>query len=272
MNTKIFDRLDPDLLMKCYSKVTKPEKIHAHFNKMIYSQKEDRVQIYQTYVSLMLPKCMAEKGHGGLQGWKGTTGGRLRTSGGNCNYRSKLIQIADWMIESDITKFDDLHETILHEIAHANAWLRHGEGGHGPIWQREAKLIGCTGLRCMPNKFIAAVAESAIYKCKSLTDKCIVVKSGSKKALTMFSKKAKMPTFICKKHRLQLDFIEIKAYEPKAQEKLQKLEQFRQQHGISGLSFGNNNEVVEVEDGDVIDVDEDGEVSYAEPEICLKYD
>jgi hypothetical protein len=89
----------------------------------------------------------------------------------------------------------------------------------------------------------------------------------------MFSKK--MPTLVCKKHRLQLEFVEIKAYEPKAQEKLQKLEQFRQQHGLDGLggrSFENNKKVVVVEDGDVIEIDEDEEVRYAEPEMCLKYD
>lgn len=274
MTARVLERLHPDLLMKCYSKVTKPEIMHKHFNGMQFEKKEDRIRIYQIYVSLMLPRCMAEKGHGGLTDWKGSTGGRLKTSGGNCNYRSKLIQIADWMIESDITKFEDLRETILHEIAHANAWLKHKENGHGAMWIREAKLIGCTGLRCMPDKFIAAVAESAVYKCRYASDKCICVKTGSKKALTMFSKK--MPTLVCKKHRVPFDLVEIKPYEPNAHEKLKKLEEFRKQQGLHGLSFGNesfgNKNIIEVDDGDVIEVDEDGEIYYAEPDVCLKYD
>jgi hypothetical protein len=179
------------------------------------------------------------------------------------------------MIESDITKFEDLQETILHEIAHANTWLKHRETGHGPTWQREAKLIGSTGLRCMPKKFIAAFAESAIYKCKNPSDKCICVKTGTKQALTMFSKK--IPKMVCKKHKLQFDFIEIKSYEPNAYEKIKKLEEFKKQHGLSfginsDINSGINSDIIEVEDGDVIEVDKDGEVYYAEPEICLKYD
>jgi hypothetical protein len=273
---KILDRLDPNLLLNCYSTVTKLDKIHEHFTKMRFERKEDRIRIYNVYVSLMLPKCMKEKGYGSLSDWRGSTGGKLRTSGGNCAYGKKLIQIADWMIESDITKFEDLRETILHEIAHANAWLKHRENGHGSIWVREARLIGCTGDRCLPKKYCAVLYESAIYKCRHPDDKCICVKTGSKQALTIFSKK--MPTLVCKKHRIQFDYIETKPYEVQAPEKTQKLEEFRKQHGLKGLyGFGTDDDPIDkefviVEDGDVIEVDEEGDVYSVEPEICLKYD
>jgi predicted SprT family Zn-dependent metalloprotease len=262
---RILDKLDTDTLLNCYLSISKPDQIHRHFEKMTFdpSEMDQRIRIYNIYVKLMLNKCMKEKGHGGLIGWTGTTGGKLRTSGGNCSFQKKLIQIADWMIESDVTKFEDLRDTILHEIAHANTWLKHGVSGHGPKWNMEAKLIGCTGQRCLPKKYLAAVYESAIYKCRHPSDKCICVKTGSKQSLNMFSKK--MPKLVCKKHKAPFDYIETKAYKPK---------------GLSS-SFGNekqkesvhqSEQIIVVEDGDVIEVGQDGEVYSMEPDICLKYD
>lgn len=37
-----------------------------------------------------------------------------------------------------------LEDTLLHEMAHAEAWLRHGHRGHGPVWRRVAERVGCT--------------------------------------------------------------------------------------------------------------------------------
>lgn len=37
---------------------------------------------------------------------------------------------------------DDLWDTLLHEMAHVEAWLRHGDRGHGPIWRRVAERVG----------------------------------------------------------------------------------------------------------------------------------
>ena len=37
-----------------------------------------------------------------------------------------------------------LEETLLHEMAHAEAWLRHGHRGHGRIWRAIARRVGCT--------------------------------------------------------------------------------------------------------------------------------
>lgn len=37
-----------------------------------------------------------------------------------------------------------LEDTLLHEMAHAEAWLRHGHRGHGPVWRRIAERVGCT--------------------------------------------------------------------------------------------------------------------------------
>lgn len=37
-----------------------------------------------------------------------------------------------------------LEDTLLHEMAHAEAWLAHGHRGHGAVWRRVAERVGCT--------------------------------------------------------------------------------------------------------------------------------
>jgi hypothetical protein len=36
-----------------------------------------------------------------------------------------------------------LEDTLLHEMAHAEAWLVHGHRGHGRVWRRIAERVGC---------------------------------------------------------------------------------------------------------------------------------
>lgn len=36
-----------------------------------------------------------------------------------------------------------LRDTLLHEMAHAEAWLRHGHQRHGRLWRRIAERVGC---------------------------------------------------------------------------------------------------------------------------------
>jgi hypothetical protein len=274
----IFDKINPDLLIHCYSITTNTEKINKKFVDMKFENKQDRLIIYKTYTKLMLSKCMREKGYNGLQGWVGDLGGKLRTSGGNCNFNKKLIQIAGWMIESDITKFEDLYNTILHEIAHANAWIKHKDRTHGPVWIEEARLIGCTGDRCLPKKYTVYLSESSIYKCRHPSDKCICVKSGTKQMLTMFSKK--IPKLVCKKHNAQFDYIETKPYDPDHYKKTKILQDFAKQHGLkTSFEFGSgsgsgseSDDVIVVDDGDIIEIDYNGDVYSVEPDMCLKYD
>lgn len=41
-----------------------------------------------------------------------------------------------------------LHDTLLHELAHAEAWLSHGHRGHGGIWRQIARRVGCEPRAC----------------------------------------------------------------------------------------------------------------------------
>lgn len=41
-----------------------------------------------------------------------------------------------------------LEETLLHEMAHAEAWLAHGHRGHGGVWRAIARRVGCEDRAC----------------------------------------------------------------------------------------------------------------------------
>lgn len=61
---------------------------------------------------------------------------------GQCNYTDKRITVSKHLAQ----RFDDdaIHQTLLHEVAHALA----GPGtGHGPVWRRIADELGYVGGR-----------------------------------------------------------------------------------------------------------------------------
>ena len=62
--------------------------------------------------------------------------------------RRSVIELAlnaDLMLpENDENRTD----TLLHEMAHIEAWLLHGDGGHGEAWKECARRVGCIDLAC----------------------------------------------------------------------------------------------------------------------------
>lgn len=62
--------------------------------------------------------------------------------GGVCRYRTKTISLSRKLVP--MWSESEVRDTVLHEIAHALV----GPGnGHGPVWRRQARAIGCTGQR-----------------------------------------------------------------------------------------------------------------------------
>jgi len=61
---------------------------------------------------------------------------------GLCNYTERRITVSRYLA----AKFDDdeVHQVLLHEVAHAMAGH---EAGHGPQWKRVAREIGYVGER-----------------------------------------------------------------------------------------------------------------------------
>jgi len=41
-----------------------------------------------------------------------------------------------------------LRDTLLHEMAHVEAWLEHGSSGHDAVWKRIARRVGCEPRAC----------------------------------------------------------------------------------------------------------------------------
>lgn len=61
---------------------------------------------------------------------------------GLCNFTAKRITVSRYLA----AKFEDdeIHQVLLHEVAHAVAGSK---AGHGPIWQRTAAELGYVGGR-----------------------------------------------------------------------------------------------------------------------------
>lgn len=65
-----------------------------------------------------------------------------KTRAGLCNYTHKRITVSRYLAE----RFDDddIHQVLLHEVAHALAGPR---AGHGPRWKAVASDLGYVGKR-----------------------------------------------------------------------------------------------------------------------------
>ena len=75
-----------------------------------------------------------------------------KVSLGTCNYTNKWILLSKWYVE--LNTEDEVKDTILHEIAHALAYQRHGRAGHGHgrIWKSICREIGARPERCSKDK------------------------------------------------------------------------------------------------------------------------
>ena len=90
--------------------------------------------------------------HGLLEhGWKFRWHNK-KVALGTCSYNRKLIYLAEWYVE--LNDKDEVMDTILHEIAHALAYHRHGSAGrgHGKIWKSVCREIGAKPERCSKDK------------------------------------------------------------------------------------------------------------------------
>ena len=77
----------------------------------------------------------------GIGGWTFKWNNR-KTAFGVCSHHNKTIQLSKFLTESQ--PVGEVLDTIKHEIAHALA----GSGeGHGRVWKRYCKMVGCNGKR-----------------------------------------------------------------------------------------------------------------------------
>ena len=65
-----------------------------------------------------------------------------KTRAGLCNYTHKRITVSKYLAAK--YEDDEIHQVLLHEVAHAIAGTR---AGHGPKWKAIAKDLGYEGKR-----------------------------------------------------------------------------------------------------------------------------
>jgi len=65
-----------------------------------------------------------------------------KTRAGLCNYTHKRITVSKYLAAK--YEDDEIHQVLLHEVAHAIAGTR---AGHGPQWKAIAKDLGYEGKR-----------------------------------------------------------------------------------------------------------------------------
>lgn len=65
-----------------------------------------------------------------------------KTRAGLCNYTTKRISVSRYLAAR--YEDDEIHQVLLHEVAHAMAGSR---AGHGPRWKSIARSIGYEGKR-----------------------------------------------------------------------------------------------------------------------------
>ncbi|PRY67525.1 SprT-like family protein [Glaciihabitans tibetensis] len=64
---------------------------------------------------------------------------------GQCNWSTKRITVSRYLAAT--AEDDDIHQVLLHEVAHAMAG---NAAGHGPRWKETAASIGYVGTRLYP--------------------------------------------------------------------------------------------------------------------------
>jgi predicted SprT family Zn-dependent metalloprotease len=79
----------------------------------------------------------------GLPDWQVAFDGAKRRAG-VCRYADRTIGLSAPL--TTLHSYDDVRDTVLHEIAHALAGPEHG---HDAYWRKVAMGIGCTGDRCV---------------------------------------------------------------------------------------------------------------------------
>lgn len=61
---------------------------------------------------------------------------------GSCRYDRKQITLSRYFVACNPHLDDQARDTILHEIAHALAWMNSGERGHGRAWKAWCLQVG----------------------------------------------------------------------------------------------------------------------------------
>ena len=73
-----------------------------------------------------------------------------RRMAGRCWYNKRMITLSTYVMARRTP--EETFNTILHELAHALAWVAYRENGHGPMWRKIHIALGGDGKRCFEFK------------------------------------------------------------------------------------------------------------------------
>lgn len=95
-----------------------------------------------------------------IDGWRFKWNNRKQAYG-VCSYRTRTIQLSKFL--TALQDYDDVKDTVLHELAHA---LAGGRAGHGPVWKAWCLKLGANPQRCteMPEEQKKEAARLAKYQ------------------------------------------------------------------------------------------------------------
>lgn len=92
----------------------------------------------------------------GLEGWALQWDHAVRRLG-CCKMTRRVLSFSQYFVEAYLLSDPELiRRTVLHELAHALAWVKYGEHGHGAAWRYFCAVLGIPG-------------EKSACKCKDFT-------------------------------------------------------------------------------------------------------
>lgn len=85
---------------------------------------------------------------------------------GCCKVTGREITLSRYLVS--LNNESEVIDTVLHEIAHAIAFEKHNEGGHGRVWKTVCLEIGASPSRC----YDAEVVERPRKRFKGVCPTC----------------------------------------------------------------------------------------------------
>lgn len=100
---------------------------------------------------------------------------------GLCSYKEKIIYLNRWMVET--CSDEQVLDTLRHECAHALAGVEYSKTGrcmgHGKLWKKWARLVGCDPRAKVSHEKLAEGSEKQFSKGNRGYKYYIVFKNGS---------------------------------------------------------------------------------------------
>jgi predicted SprT family Zn-dependent metalloprotease len=88
---------------------------------------------------------------------------KAKKRAGQCSYRERRISLSAHFVE--LNSYQEIENTIKHEIAHALSYIHFGVTGHGVKWQRLAIAIGDDGKRCYDSAKVSMPKGKYVLVC-----------------------------------------------------------------------------------------------------------